>query len=151
MLWRRVPAFAPCVLCPMRIELVARRARSRICCISRLTATWHYLSWREHRSSTRRLPWGRCVFCRLFVLLLLRLLYTVFVWNSFISENRNWHSYLGRTHPPYLFLLRLFYTEFVLTSFIKHRTGTALPDDNGRTLVTTAPWSGGRETQLQTN
>ncbi len=27
----------------------------------------------------------------------------------------------------------------VLTSFIKHGTGTALPDDNGRTLVTTAP------------
>ncbi len=28
---------------------------------------------------------------------------------------------------------------FVLTSFINHGTGTALPDDNGRTLVTTAP------------
>jgi hypothetical protein len=27
----------------------------------------------------------------------------------------------------------------VLTSFIKHRTGTALSGDNGRTLVTTAP------------
>jgi hypothetical protein len=31
-----------------------------------------------------------------------------------------------------------------------HRTGTALSDDNGRTLVTTAPWAGpggrGRET-----
>ena len=27
----------------------------------------------------------------------------------------------------------------VFTSFIKHGTGTALPDDNGRTLVTTAP------------
>ncbi len=34
----------------------------------------------------------------------------------------------------------------VLTSFIKHRTGTALPDDNGRTLVTTVPRSGGRAT-----
>ena len=36
-------------------------------------------------------------------------------------------------------------TSIVLTSFIKHRTGTALSDDNGRTLVTTAPWSGGRK------
>ena len=38
---------------------------------------------------------------------------------------------------------------FVFTSFIKHRTGTALTDDNGRTLVTTAPRSRGRE-QLTT-
>ena len=43
------------------------------------------------------------------------------------------------------------YRQVVLTSFIKHRTGTALPDDNGRTLVTTAPRSGGRETELQPN
>ena len=33
----------------------------------------------------------------------------------------------------------------VFTSFIMHRTGTALPDDNERTLVTTAPWSRGRD------
>jgi hypothetical protein len=33
-----------------------------------------------------------------------------------------------------------------LLRFIMHRTGAALPDDNGRVLVTTAPWSRGRET-----
>ncbi len=32
-----------------------------------------------------------------------------------------------------------------------HGTGTALSDDNGRTLVTTAPWSGGRETSYKPN
>ncbi len=33
--------------------------------------------------------------------------------------------------------------NFVFTSFIRQRTGTALSDDNGRALVTTAPWSVG--------
>jgi hypothetical protein len=36
-------------------------------------------------------------------------------------------------------LARLVARCSVLTSFIKHGTGTALSDDNGRTLVTTAP------------
>ncbi len=40
---------------------------------------------------------------------------------------------------------------FYILYFTRNVTGTALSDDNGRTLVTTAPWSGGRETQLQTN
>ncbi len=56
--------------------------------------------------------------------------------------------YLNTVGNGTLFSHHLFIC-FVFTSFIVHGTGTALSDDNGRTLVTTAPLSGGRETKLQ--
>ncbi len=42
------------------------------------------------------------------------------------------------------------YFVFVFTSFILHGTGTALSDDNGRTLVTTAPLNDSGRTLVTT-